>query len=452
MNRSVRLETRVIERPDTLPALVMQQIRLVVEKGPDRGTEVSFEGLSLRVGTDSDNDLIIHDETVSGHHFELQASSSGVLIVDLESTNGTFVDGYKIGRLFLNQAAVINGGETRIRFQALREQVEIPLSRSSNFGKLLGHSESMRASFAILERAATTDMTVLITGESGTGKELAAQALHENSPRRKGPSVVFDCGSVSATLIESEIFGHARGAFTGAVKSRAGVFEAAHSGTLVLDEIGELPIELQPKLLRVLETRTIRRLGETRDRHVDVRFVACTNRNLDEAVRARSFREDLLFRLSVIAVRLPPLRERKEEIPRLVQHFLHLSQVGGSSTPEVPQELMQLLIAHHWPGNVRELRNIVDRFLVSPDDASIALLAKSYPNANEDRRWERLYEECSEVSYNEAKRRWNDYFESRYISQLFEVHHGNVSDIARAAGLSRQSCYRLLEKHGLRSE
>lgn len=452
MDPKQRLETRVIERADTLPALVMRQTRLVVENGPDSGTEVSFEGLSLRVGTDPDNDLILHDETVSGHHFELQISSSGVLIVDLESTNGTFVDGYKIGRLFLNQVAVINVGDTGLRFQALREEVEIPLSRSTNFGKLLGHSESMRAAFAILEKVARTDMTVLVTGESGTGKELAAEALHENSSRKRGPFVVFDCGSVSATLIESEIFGHARGAFTGAAKSRSGVFEAARSGTLVLDEIGDLPIELQPKLLRALETKTIRRLGETRDRSVDVRFVACTNRNLDEAVRTGSFREDLLFRLSVIAVRLPPLRERKEEIPRLVQHLLHLSKIGGPSTPEVPQELMQLLIAHHWPGNVRELKNVVDRFLVSPDDASIALLAKSYPNASEDRRWERLYEECSEVSYNDAKKRWNDYFEHRYISQLFEVHHGNVSDVARAAGLSRQSCYRLLEKHGLRSE
>jgi DNA-binding NtrC family response regulator len=303
----------------------------------------------------------------------------------------------------------------------------------------------------VLEGAAKTDATLLITGESGTGKELAAQAVHERSNRRDGPFVVLDCGAASASLIESQLFGHARGAFTGALEARAGVFEAADTGTLVLDEIGELPLDLQPKLLRAVETKVVQRLGETKPRSVDVRFVACTNRNLEEEVRSGRFRQDLLYRLSVITVRLPALRERKEELPRLVRHFLSTMTSVANTTPELSPQVMQLLLSHDWPGNVRELRNFAERFLALPgaDPAMLLPRAESDEATDPDRPF---LASVTKLPFHEAKRRWTDHFEKAYLMELFELEKGNVSAVARAAGLSRQSCYRLMLKHGIRVE
>lgn len=445
------LGTRILDQGDTTPSLVLRSSRLSIEKGPDAGKLVPLERLSLRVGTAADNDLVLSDETVSAYHFELAATEHGIVLRDLGSTNGTFVDGHRTGQVYLSQNARIKVGETLLRFAVLREDVSIPLSRSTNFGQLLGHSAAMRAAFAVLEGAAKADATVLITGESGTGKELAAQALHERSGRRDGPFIVLDCGAASQSLIESQLFGHARGAFTGALESRAGVFEAANSGTLVLDEIGELSLELQPKLLRAVESRTIQRLGETKPRSVDVRFIAATNRNLEEEVRAGRFRQDLLYRLSVIAVRLPSLRERKEELPRLVRHFLSTMTTAGGSPPELSPQVMQLLLSHDWPGNVRELRNFAERFLALPgaDPAMLLPTASAEEAADPDRPF---LASVTKLPFHEAKRRWTDHFEKAYLMELFESQKGNISAVARAAGLSRQSCYRLMLKHGLRVE
>lgn len=318
-----------------------------------------------------------------------------------------------------------------------------------NFGKLLGHSPAMQQVFSLLGRSAKTDTTVLIFGESGTGKELAAHALHEGSSRNHGKCVIFDCGAVSPTLIESQLFGHAKGAFTGATEARAGVVEAAHGGTLVLDEIGDLPLDLQPKLLRVLENRTICRLGETHDRPIDVRFVACTNCDLAQEVRSGRFREDLLYRLSVISIRLPPLRERREEISSLVRHFI--GNLSGDKAVEVPEHLLDLMFDYQWPGNVRELRNFVERYLAFPTSAPEMLFGMpSYD-----------VQQCSTseggspsigtaLPFHAAKQRWVDYFEKSYLLALFKKHRGNVSAVARDAGLSRQTCYRLIIKHKLR--
>jgi DNA-binding NtrC family response regulator len=440
--------TRVIEGGGA-PALVAPRARLVVERGPDEGKEISLEGAAIVVGTDARCDLVLHDETVSKRHVELGFTPLGPLLRDLGSTNGTFVDGHRAVQIYLNRAARIEAGETRLRFSLLGGEVEIPLARATNFGALLGHSPVMRAAFAILERAARTDSTVLITGESGTGKELAARAVHEQSPRRDGPFVVFDCGAVTPTLLQSELFGHARGAFTGAATDRTGAFEAAQRGTLVLDEVGELPLELQPKLLRVLDQRTVQRLGETRARAVDVRFVACTNRNLAEEVSAGRFREDLFYRLSVISLRLPPLRERPEEVPRLVRYFMTRLAPGaaGEAPAELPPELEALLLRHDWPGNVRELRNVVERFLALPGVSPAALLAASASVQSAAAPAEALL-----LPYHEAKGLWVDRFEKVYLARLLEVHQGNVSAVSREAGISRQACYRLLEKHALRSD
>ncbi len=418
--------TRVIEREGVFgagagaaPSLVAPRARLVIDRGPDQGKELALEGAAALVGTDASCDLVLHDETVSKRHLELAFTPQGALLRDLGSTNGTFVDGHRVVQIYLNRAARIEAGETRLRFSLLEGEVEIPLARTTNFGALLGHSPVMRAAFAILERAARTDATVLITGESGTGKELA----------------------------------HARGAFTGAASDRTGAVEAAHGGTLVLDEVGELPLELQPKLLRVLDQRTVQRLGETRTRVVDVRFVVCTNRNLGEEVAAGRFREDLFYRLSVIAVRLPPLRERLEEVPRLARHFMARLATGAAreDPTELPRELEALLLRHDWPGNVRELRNVIERFLALPGISPAALLPAG-PGADAAAATGGGGGETLLLPYHEAKGLWNDRFEKVYLARLLEVHRGNVSAVSREAGISRQACYRLLEKHALRPD
>lgn len=435
--------TRIIET-EAGPELAFRDGCLCVVAGPDDGRQSRFAGTALRVGTDADNDLVLSDETVSARHFEIVVTEDGFLLRDVGSTNGTTVGGFRAREVYLTDGATIVAGTTRLELRLADREVRVPLSRRTNFGQLLGHGAAMRAAFAVLERAAKTDATVLLLGESGTGKELAARALHDASTRRDGPYVVLDCGATTPSLIAAQLFGHARGAFTGAIEARAGVFEDADGGTLVLDEIGELPLEMQPKLLRAVETRTVQRLGETEPRAFDVRFVACTNRNLEEEVRAGRFRQDLFFRLSVITVRLPPLRERREEIGRLVHHFL--SARGVDPPPDLDRTL-RVLASHEWPGNVRELRNFAERLAALPDlgiehwlPRSEASTAPAVPSMSID------------VGFHEAKARFTDELERRYLEALLEAHGDNLSEAARVAGLSRQSCYRLLRKHGLRTD
>ncbi|WP_437566236.1 sigma 54-interacting transcriptional regulator [Sorangium sp. So ce542] len=452
--RSEQLEargTRVIEAAGA-PRLVVPRGRLAAIDGPGAGRAIALDAAPVTVGASDDVDLTLADPAVSARHLEIAATPLGFRLRDLGSTNGTFVDGRRTGEVWLGQAAEIRAGETRLSFAVEEGTREIPLSRATDFGELLGHSPAMRAAFAILDGAARTDATVLILGESGTGKELAARAVHERSPRRDGPFVIFDCGAASPTLLEAQLFGHARGAFTGATGAREGIFEAAHGGTLVLDEIGELPLELQPKLLRALEARTVCRLGESKPRTVDVRYIACTHRLLDAEVRAGRFRQDLFFRLSVVVARLPPLRERPEEIPRLVRHFL--GRLAPGAVIDLPEAVLDLLVGHAWPGNVRELRNVVERFLALPGVPAAALLGipGAAPGGAEHAGLSTPVGEVVRVGepFHEAKRVWTERFEQAYLEALLARAQGNVSEAARLAGLSRQTCYRLMQKHGLR--
>lgn len=432
--------TRILEISGT-PALVRAKCTIAIIDGPDVGRTVELEGTSLRVGSAPDADLVLADESVSARHFELSVDERGWRLRDVESTNGTFVLGMRCRDVLLADGSEIRAGRTRLRVSLSSDEVTIPLSRRTNFGALLGHSPAMRAAFAVLERAAKTEMTVLVQGESGTGKELAARALHSSSPRHDGPYVVFDCGAAAPTLLESQLFGHARGAFTGATEDRSGVFESADQGTLVLDEIGELPLELQPKLLRAIEQRTVTRLGESTPRAIDARFVASTNRNLQEEVRAGRFREDLYFRLCVLTVRLPPLRERAEEIPRLVSAILSSLAVDVEVSPSA----MAALMSYRWPGNVRELRNVVERMVALEDlDASAWLPEAQSGEEPSSARWD--------LPFHDAKQQWVDAFERTYFARLLEQHGDNVSEAARIAGLSRQTCYRLMKKHDVGTE
>jgi len=393
------------------------------------------------IGAHARNDYVLPDPTVSRFHAEIEISPRGAKVRDLESRNGTFVDGVRIESAWLGHGSTIRVGKTLLRFDALGGTNRVELSRSDMFGTLFGASAAMRAVFAILERVAPSDATLLIEGETGTGKEEVASSVHSHSKRADGPFVTLDCGAIPPNLLESELFGHEKGAFTGAIASREGVFEAAHGGTLFLDELGELPLTMQPALLRVLERGEVRRVGETISRPIDVRVVAATNRDLRKEVTAGRFREDLYYRLAVFHLRLPPLRERPEDIIGLTQVLLRRM---GLSEPDIESlldaDLRGQLQNGRWPGNVRELRNYLSRCVVLGEAQPIT------PAEDEPRSWQ----VDPEKPYADARNAALAMFERDYVTALLEHHDGNVSAAARAAGMARPYLHRLLRRHGLR--
>jgi len=338
----------------------------------------------------------------------------------------------------LRDGAVLVLGRTQLRLDVGARHIEIPLSPREQFGRLRGGSVPMRAVYALLEAAAAGASTVLLQGESGTGKELAAESLHLESARRDGPLVVVDCCAIPANLLEAELFGHEAGAFTDGSRQRIGAFEAASGGTLLLDEIGELALDLQPKLLRVIDRHEVQRLGSTRRIPVDVRIVAATNRDLKAEVNARRFRSDLYFRLAVLVVTMPPLRERTSDIPVLIAAILEgLGDVDSPMAGSLRGELLPELLRHAWPGNVRELRNYVEACIVRQEGA-LAPPPAGEPVIDAGRPLRVVREE------------WLRHVERRYLEQLLTVHGNNVSAAARAAGIDRVHLHRLLSRAGLR--
>jgi DNA-binding NtrC family response regulator len=392
-------------------------------------------GGRLSIGSHPGNDVVLGEPTVSRCHCELKASSHAVWVTDLESRNGTVVEGVRVKEAMLKHGDVLCLGRARLRFEQLAEREDLPLSARGAFGPLVGSSLLMRTVFATLERAAAAETTVLLEGETGTGKGAIAEALHAASPRRDGPFVVVDCGALAATLLESELFGHERGAFTGADARRLGAFEEAAGGTVFLDEIGEFPAEMQPKLLRALENRAVRRLGQNVYRPIDVRVIAATHRDLRSLVNEGRFRADLYYRLAVIVVRVPPLRERLTDLPELVSGLLRslgadAIQLARLTKPDV----LHRLEASAWPGNVRELRNYLERSMVLDHTAGI----------------EPAPEPGATIELPEARRRALDAFERRYLEERLGRHGGKVAAAARAAGVARVYLYRLLAKHGMK--
>jgi transcriptional regulator with GAF, ATPase, and Fis domain len=365
---------------------------------------------------------------------------------DLGSTNGTRVQGARVTEAVIAPGTVLKVGQVEIVLRPVGRSVEVLPSEHSKFGGALGQSLAMRTIFGVLERIAPTDATVLLEGETGTGKDVLARGIWSESTRAQGPFVVVDCGAVSYSLIESELFGHERGAFTGAVASRQGAFELADGGTVFLDEIGELPMDVQPKLLRVLEMREFRRVGGNRMFKADVRVIAATKRNLLREVQAGKFREDLYFRLAVVPITVPPLRGRREDIPMLVEHILRSG--GGGLT--VNEETMQTLVAHDWPGNVRELRNVLERAVylaraTGQGELSFVSLPMSAPASGDAFHFEQGR------SYRETRAKYDAEFERRYVKWLLSRHAGNVSAAARDAKMDRKHLHDMAKKHGLRS-
>ncbi|MBI5518184.1 MAG: sigma 54-interacting transcriptional regulator [Deltaproteobacteria bacterium] len=388
-------------------------------------------------------DVVLGDPAVSRLHAELELRDDGVWLRDLGSRNGTWVEGVRVTGARVEDGARVTVGSTQLTLRFGEATVRVELSAEERFGPLLGRSVAMRELFARLARYAPTDSTVLLQGETGTGKELVAEALHQHSPRASGPFIIVDCGALPENLLEGELFGHAKGSFTGAANARAGALETADGGTVFLDEIGELPLAMQPKLLRAIESRSVRRIGEATYRKVNVRFISATHRDLRTMVNQGAFREDLFFRLAVLPVVLPPLRARHEDIPLLVQHFLP----AGAATALGP-ELLQELSSRPWLGNVRELRNFVERAVALGAREALAMVPSGRPPANTTE-GEALPSVSLDLPFKDLRERWLNHLEREYVKGLLERHAGNVSAVAQGAGLDRTYVHRLIRKHDL---
>ncbi|NOY92207.1 MAG: sigma 54-dependent Fis family transcriptional regulator [Deltaproteobacteria bacterium] len=432
--------------------------RLLVIEGPDQGRELSIERERVTIGRSLICDLVLADKAVSGTHCEIVASEQGVLLKDLGSTNGTSVGDLRIREVWIRPGTVIRAGQTSLRYEAGEGEVEIDLSQDERYFDLIGKSVRMREIFAVLSKVAPSDLTVMVHGQTGTGKELVARALHSGSRRKDQPLVVQDCSAIPENLIESTLFGHERGAFTGATDRRKGSFEQAEGGTIFLDEIGELGLSLQPKLLRVLENREVKRVGGDRTIPVNVRVVAATNRDLRQMVNEGTFREDLYFRLSVVTVELPPLAQRPEDVQLLAETFLEeFSKRRFPGTDErltIGKSAMARLRSYPWPGNVRELRNTLERaaFLADESELTVKDLMPSsqkspvaiLPGGNA----EQFVEEG--MPFKEAKQKVLDSFEPAYLKALLDKYGDNITRSAQAAGLTRYHLRELAKRYGVR--
>ncbi len=415
----------------------------IVLSGPDRGEQVILENQPITIGSAPSCNLVLSDRTVSRRHVTVSLENEQVVVRDLSSTNGSFTHGSRFKEIVIGHGAELQLGKTMLKFLPREEALEPEACNEDNFGDLLGHDAKMRRLFGLLRDIAPSDTTVLIEGETGTGKELIAEEIHRHSRRASGPFVVFDCGAVPHELIESSLFGHVKGAFTGAIADRKGAFAAAHGGTIFLDEIGELALDLQPALLRALDKRAVRRVGANTYEQVDVRVIAATNRDLRDEVARRTFREDLFYRLAVIRVHLPALCERGRDIDLLAEHFVR--QFTSARPLTISPAELQRLRSYRWPGNVRELRNVIERACVLSKGDSLHI---------EDSLGEVVHTTAPGgfrmgLPFKEAKGQLVEQFEREYVVDLMKRHRMNLSAAAREAQIDRKHLRELLRKYGL---
>lgn len=450
---TITAPTLVVNSEKRPESIRIRKTKLLVISGPMQGREFILDRDVFSIGSSSQNDLRLEDASVSKRHCEIRVDEVGYAIQDLGSTNGTFVQGIRVSQAFLHPGAELTLGKTRLVFCPLQEAQELTLSPNDRFGEMLGQSVAMRRVFHLAETYAPTDATVMIVGETGTGKEILAEEIHRHSRRKDKPFIVIDCATLARDLIESELFGHAKGAFTGASSEHAGAFEHADGGTVFLDEIGDLSPELQPKLLRVLEKREIRRVGENVPRKIDVRILCATNRRMDVEVNEGRFREDLFYRLSVVPIELPPLRRRREDIPFLLKKFIaDLHGDGALAEIEDFEATMDVLKRHEWPGNVRELRNLAELAFYSGHrpirlDAFLGLGRLTPPAAPSA-----AAAVTADRPFKDAKGELISEFEKSYIQDLLRRNGGNVSRSAREAGIERAYLQRLIRKYGINEE
>lgn len=484
-----------------------RRCQLAVLSGPETGRVVDVDHMPFTVGKGEECDLVLTEPTVSRTHFSIESEQGAFVIRDLSSTNGTWIDQFRIKEAWLRPGTVLRAGSAQLRFEPVFKPMEIAPAAVDRFGSLVGRSVRMRQIFTLLERIAQTEATVVIFGETGTGKSAVAQAIHQNSARKDGPFITVDCGAIAENLIESELFGHEKGAFTGADRMRQGALERAQGGTLFIDELVDLRLDLQPRLLRVLEEREVRRVGGNTAIKLDVRIIAASRFDLWREVQEKRFREDLYFRLAVFTLPLPSLRERSEDIPLLASAFAQSLKGGERLLARFTPAVVDKLMRHPFYGNVRELRNVIERALaldtdptemlgpaiglpalsVSPSPISpISPLSPSLqsgsstfasppptptapvpvaklpipapvsfpasvdlgPLSSLSSSLVSLIADC-ELPFKEAKERLLDAFEAAYIARLINENAANVSAIARAAGIDRKHLYTLMKKHNL---
>jgi two-component system, NtrC family, response regulator HydG len=457
-----------VARPDAAGAT----FALTVVEGPDTGksfTVAPDRPSRVLVGQSPACDLCLTDRTVSRRHaaFELSSSGARLRLSDLGSTNGTFAQGMAVLDVFLAGGELVRVAGTGIRVDLISRTDRVELPAATRFGKIVGASPEMRRLYPLCERLAASAVPVIIEGETGTGKEVLAESLHEMGPRAAGPFVVFDCTAVAPNLVESALFGHERGSFTGATESRRGVFEEAHGGTLLLDEIGDLELSLQAKLLRALERSEVQRVGSSKWTRVDVRVLAATRRDLDREIQLGRFRDDLFFRLAVARIELPPLRRRTGDVPVLAQHFWR--RLADRGVP-FPPEFGQRLEAYDWPGNVRELYNAVARRVALGELAQIET-ARSHDGGSREppqtppssartatghdaggapasARGDTVEAVLAlDLPLVRAREKVVEEFERRYVQRILAQHGGNVTSAAAASGIARRYFQLLKARH-----
>jgi DNA-binding NtrC family response regulator len=415
---------------------------LTVKKGAGNKAHLEIGPEITVIGRNEACDLVLDDKRVSAVHVELVATERGVRVRDLGSRNGTFLGDTRIGEVYLLKPTLFTVGESLLEFSPTTpETVDIP--DVAAFGPLVGSSAGMRAVFERCRKAAPTELTVLILGETGCGKELVAQAIHQASNRANKPFVVVDCGAIPPSLAESALFGHERGSFTGAVDKRVSPFVEADGGTIFLDELGELPVDVQPKLLRALAEQRIKSVGSNNYRPVNVRVIAATRRDLVREVNAGTFRSDLYFRVAQLRVELPPLRERLEDIPSLVRKMM--ADIGDKDAyGRITNDSLERLMRHDWPGNVRELRNVVSVALAFGKEGPLDLAQHLAPLvASSDSTPTRGR------TFQDAKRDVLARFEREYFTALYAECSGNVSEIGRRAAMERAHVRGYLRRHGI---
>jgi DNA-binding NtrC family response regulator len=400
----------------------------------------------LVVGRDEGAQIVVGDPEVSAIHCELRAVNEGILVKDLGSTNGTFVGSLRVREAVVTTPSEMIVGQTRVLLEPSGKQ-RVDVGFSDRFGALVGTAPKMRRLFGVLEKVAPTQLSILILGETGTGKEVVAKSVHELSPRKNGPFVVVDCGSIPPTLAESILFGHEKGVFTGATERRKGALADADGGTLFLDELGELPLELQPKLLRALAERQVKRVGGSAFEPIDVRVLAATRRDLGAEMNAGRFRSDLFFRIAQVRVELPPLRDRLDDLALLVGDIC--ARVGKKEHSAIVQQwIEQRMGSYDWPGNVRELVNV----------ASVAATLAETPEAIDDVLTLARDESVDssrmrpQTAFAEAKREAIAGFERDYFTSLARVAKGNVSEMARQSGMERHHVRAYLRKYAIQKE
>ncbi|MBN2359756.1 MAG: sigma 54-dependent Fis family transcriptional regulator [Deltaproteobacteria bacterium] len=439
--------------PSQLARVPVKALRLVVTRGPDSGLSFDAAREQVAVGTADGNDLVLADPTVSRYHLEIERRADRILARDLGSTNGTLIGPVALEQqsAFVAIGAVLDLGDSSLRLEDGGLML-LEYGLDEQLGRIRGRSPAMKKLMTAVGKLATQEVAVLVLGESGTGKELFARAIHECGRRCDKPFVTVDCGALSPTLFASELFGHERGAFTGAERQHRGAFEQASGGTLFLDEVGELPPPIQSALLGAIERRAIRRLGGNEEIPVDVRLVCATNRDLRGEVNAGRFRLDLYYRLAVVLLTVPPLRERSKDIPLLVEHFLREAGHAGSVTEVFSAAAMAELQAQAWPGNVRELRNAVEARLALGSDLSLHAAAPSGHRSDQAGPAAAAGADALEKSYREARARAIADFERAYLTRLLAAAGGNVRQAARLAKMDRTYLVDLLRRHDLRGD